>query len=77
MCAGQEASLLAVLRVKAHAVCADRVARFYVDHFARLQRSALRQRRLKIGGGVAAVQPVREQCLLAGVVEAQQVGQAR
>jgi hypothetical protein len=51
------------------------MADLHVDHFAGLQLVARGQRFFQRGGGVAAMQPVAQQRLLAGVVQAQQLGQ--
>ncbi|MCY1538269.1 hypothetical protein D9M68_738010 [compost metagenome] len=45
------------------------------DHLAGLQLGALRHRVFKAGRGQAAVQPLSQQGLLAGVVQAQPGGQ--
>ena len=73
--ARQQAGLLGILRIEAHAVRGDRVAALHVNHFAGLQPVARRQRLFETGGREATVQPVRQQGLLAGVVQAQQVRQ--
>ena len=71
----QQARLFGVLRVKAHAVAADGVARGHVDHFARLQAGAAVQGLVQRLGNAAALQPVGQHRAQAGVVDAQQVCQ--
>ena len=73
--ARQQAGLLGIGRVEAHAVRADAVAAFYIDGLARLQLATLGQRVFQRGRGVAAGQPVGQQGLLRRIVQAQQVGQ--
>ena len=73
----QQARLLRVLRVKAHAVRGDRMPARDEDRFAVAQLLAGGQRFLEAGGRVTAVQPIRQQRLLAGIVQPQQVGQPR
>lgn len=75
--ARQHAGLLGVGGVEVDAVRADRMAALHVDRLAGLQRAALGQSLLEARGGVAAVQPVGQQGLLARVVEAQQARQPR
>ncbi len=75
--AGQQAGLLGIRRVEADAVRGHGMAALHVDDLAGLQRVALGQRLFEARGGVAAVQPVGQQRLLARIVQAQQVGQAR
>ena len=73
----QQAGLLGVLREEAGAVGGDRVAALEVDDLARLELRPRRQRLLETRRSKAAMQPVRQQRLLAGVIQAQQLRQAR
>jgi hypothetical protein len=76
--ARQHAGLLGVGRVEAHRELAHRMAGAGHDDFAVRQLVALRPApRRGSGGGVDAFEPVAQQRLQAGVVQAQQVGQAR
>ena len=73
----EQARLLRILRVEAHAVRAHRMSALHEDRFTGLQLLALRQRLFEARRGVAAVQPVDQQGLQAGIVQAKQIGQAR
>ena len=69
----QQARLLAVLCVKAHAVGADGVATGYINHLPGLQAAALGQGFVQIGSCEAAAEPVGQQGFLPGIVQTQQV----
>ena len=75
--ARQQAGLLAVGRIEADRVLADRVALARHDDFAVRQVRARGQRRIEIGRGVDALEPVVQQRLEAGIAEPQQVAEAR
>ena len=75
--ARQQAGLLGVGRVEADRELADRVALARHDDFAVRQARARGERRVEVGRGVDAFEPVAEQRRQARVAEMQQVGEAR
>ena len=75
--ARQHAGLLGIRRVEGHRVLRHRVAFARHDHFAMRQLAARGQRLVQAAGGVHAFEPVVQQRLQAGVVQTQQLGQAR
>ena len=75
--ARKHAGLFAVGRIKAHRVLRHGVPFARHDDFATRQARARRESLVDIGCGVDAFEPIAQQRLEPGVVQAQQVGQAR
>jgi hypothetical protein len=75
--ARQQAGLLAIGRIEADRVLADRVALARHDDLAVRQVRARGERRIEIGRGVDALEPVVQQRLEARIAEPQQVAEAR
>ena len=73
----QQAGLLGVLCIKRHAVLRDGMSTGQVNGFARLQLAAAGQGIVQRGRGVTALQPVAQHGAQAGVVQPQQICQAR
>ena len=73
----QHAGLLGIGRVEAHRVLRHRMAFARHDHFAMRQLTARGQRLVQAGRGVHAFEPVVEQRLQPGIVQPQQLRQAR
>ena len=73
--AGQQAGLFRVGRVKAHAVRGDAVAAGHIDRLAGRELRAQGQGFGQGAGAKAAGQPVGEQGVQGGVVQAQAAGQ--
>ena len=73
----QQSRLLRIGRIEAHRELADGMPFAGHDHFAVGEAGAGGERRVEIGRGVDALEPVAEQRGQARVAEMQQIGQAR
>ena len=71
----QQAGLLGILRIKAHAVLRDAVAVFDKNNFTSVQLVARGQGIVELVCGVAAAKPVAQQSRLPRIVQPQQIGQ--